>query len=89
METALTLSLDRKTKARLTNMAESTRRSEEDLAREAVQHFLDIQESHYKAIDVAMEESLKGTATHASHEDVMAWLSSWGTDRKLDPPECS
>jgi len=86
---AVTVPLDQETKTRLANMAENTRRSEEDLASEALRHFLDIQESQYKAIDVAMQESLAGTATHASHEDVMAWVSSWGTDRKLDPPQCS
>ncbi len=61
---AVTIPLDQKTKARLTNIAENTKRSEEDLACEAVQYFLEAQESQHKAIDVAMQESLAGTVTH-------------------------
>ncbi|MDJ0839059.1 MAG: ribbon-helix-helix protein, CopG family [Acidobacteriota bacterium] len=85
----ITVSLDLETRRRLSAAAKGTGRSEEDLVREALHYYLDLQESHSKAIGVAMEEPMNGTATHASHEDVMAWMSSWGSDKKQGPPTLS
>ena len=82
----VTVSMDRETKLRLANIAEDTSRTEEDLALEAVHHFLDVQEWQKAEIEKTLQRSLAGTVKKASHADVVAWVHSIGTDQAFLNP---
>ncbi len=86
---AMTIQINDQTKTRLTSLAQTTSRSELSLVEEALENFLNINEWHSQAIQTTVDKIERGETRFASHEKVSAWLSSWGSDNELEPPECS
>ena len=82
----MTVRLKKTTKARLEALAKSTRRSKSFLAAEAIEAFVDVNGWEVEGIEKAVVEADAGGA-HVSHEEMVAWLESWGRDDELDPPE--
>ena len=70
---------------RLTALAESTGRSPSLLASEALTRYLSVEEWQVAAIREAVEAADAG-APMVDHEDVVAWVRSWGTDNELPRP---
>lgn len=82
----LTVELPRALVARLHALAE---RSEWDVAtfvQEALTGYIPIQEREIALIEEALAEADSG-APGIPHEDVVAWMRSWGTPDELPPPE--
>jgi RHH-type transcriptional regulator, rel operon repressor / antitoxin RelB len=71
--------------AELDKLAEATGRSRADLAEEALAEYLDVQRWQIAGIEQAIREADAGEPGVA-HEEVVAWVKSWGTDDELPPP---
>jgi predicted transcriptional regulator len=88
MSTTLTIRIDEQTKERLNLLAESVARSKSYLVTRALQDYLDLNEWQIKAIKNAVIKADSPEAKFAAHEDVSAWLETWGTENEKEPPEC-
>jgi len=92
MSTTLTIRIDEETKERLDRLAESVARSKSYLVTRALQDYLDLNEWQVKAIKEAVNKAVNKAdspgAKFAAHEDVSAWLETWGTENEKEPPQC-
>ena len=72
--------------AGLDEVAKTSGRSRDELAEEALAEYLEVQRWQIAGIEEAIRDADAGEPGTA-HEDVAAWLDSWGTDHELPPPE--
>jgi RHH-type transcriptional regulator, rel operon repressor / antitoxin RelB len=70
----------------LDELAKASGRSREELAEEALAEYLEVQRWQIAGIEEAVRAADAGELG-IPHEDVAAWLDSWGTDDELPPPE--
>jgi predicted transcriptional regulator len=70
----------------LAEIARTTEQTTADLARQALDQFLEYEAWKREAVAEATAEVDAGGPLIA-HEDMERWLASWGTDDELDPPE--
>ncbi len=82
----LSVRLKPKTKRRLAKLAEASGRSSNYLISDAVESYVADQERLLAEIRKA-DRHLK-TGHYIRHEDMKAWLLSWGTNKELPPPRC-
>ncbi len=82
----LTVRLPIKLKNRLEGLAKATANNRSRLAVEALQSYVDEQESQLARIDQGIRDANAGRVV--SHEEVKRYLQSWGSNRKLPPPVC-
>ena len=82
----LTVRVPLKLKKRLEGLAKSTASNRSRLALEALQTYVDDQESQLARIDQGIRDA--GAGRVVSHQEVKRYLQSWGTKRKLPPPAC-
>lgn len=73
-------------KKRLVKLARASGRSSSYLISDAVESSLGDQERMLAEIRQADRQVKAGH--YIKHEDMKAWLLSWGTDRELPPPKC-
>ena len=88
MSTTLTIRLDERTKERLDRLAESVARSKSYLVTRALQDYLELNEWQVAAIQKAVSKADSSDAKFVAHEDVSAWLETWGTENEKEPPQC-
>jgi len=74
------------TKKRLAKLAKASGRSSNFLISDAVESYVADHERMLAEIRQADRQSKAGH--YIKHEDMKAWLLSWGTDRELPPPKC-
>jgi len=74
------------TAERLDELARATERTAQEIAREAIDHLLEVEAWQQKAIGEAIAEADAGGPSIA-HEDMDRWLASWGAENELEPPE--
>jgi predicted transcriptional regulator len=67
-------------------LAASTKRSKAFLISEALEHYVQKHAWMQERIDAAIKEADE-TGEYISHEAMMKWMKSWGTDNELSPPE--
>jgi predicted transcriptional regulator len=84
--TTISIEVSTATAERLDEIARTTEQTTADLARQALDQFLDYEAWKHRAIAEALAEVDAGGPLIA-HEDMVRWLESWGTDNELDPPE--
>lgn len=84
-DATLTIRLEKSVKDRLASVASRTRRSKSFLAAEAIEEFLNVQEWQERRIREALASAERGEGV--PHEDVVAWVDSWGTDDELPMPK--
>ena len=82
----LSIRLKQETKKRLAKLAKASGRSSNFLISDAVESYVADQER-------MLAETRKGdrkvkSGHYIKHEDMKAWLLSWGTDHELPPPKC-
>jgi predicted transcriptional regulator len=82
----LSIRLKSKTKRRLARLAEASGRSSNFLISDAVESYVADQERLLAEMRQADRQVKSGH--YVRHEDMKAWLLSWGTDRELPPPKC-
>jgi RHH-type transcriptional regulator, rel operon repressor / antitoxin RelB len=75
------------TKKRLARLAEASGRSSNFLISDAVDSYVADQERLLAEVRQADRQVRNGH--YVRHEDMKAWLLSWGTDRELPPPKCA
>ena len=88
MTTTVGVKLDEETRDRLKKLGAARQRSAHWLMREAIRKYLDeeeIIESRNREADAAWEEYQR-TGQVVSHEKVMEWLDTWGTDQESPCP---
>ena len=82
----LSIRLKPETKRRLARLAEASGRSSNFLISDAVESYVADQERMLAEMRQADRQVKSGH--YVRHEDMKAWLLSWGTDRELPPPKC-
>ncbi|MGA8428987.1 MAG: CopG family ribbon-helix-helix protein [Candidatus Sulfotelmatobacter sp.] len=83
----LSIRLKSDTKKRLARLAKVSGRSSNFLISDAVESYVADQERMLAEIRQADRQVKSGH--YVAHEDMKAWLLSWGTDRELPPPKCA
>jgi predicted transcriptional regulator len=83
----LSIRLKPDTKRRLARLAKVSGRSSNFLISDAVESYVADQEKMLAEIRHAERQVKSGH--YVTHEDMKAWLLSWGTDRELPPPKCA
>jgi predicted transcriptional regulator len=82
----LSIRLKPEIKKRLAKLAKVSGRSSNFLISDAVESYVADQERLRGEIRQADRQVRSGH--YVTHEDMKAWLLSWGTDRELPPPKC-
>jgi RHH-type transcriptional regulator, rel operon repressor / antitoxin RelB len=82
--TTLTVHLAPEVEQRLESVAQRVRRSKSTLAAEAIEEFLAVQEWQIVAIEEDIAAAERGDLI--PHEDVKAWVESWGSEHELPRP---
>jgi RHH-type transcriptional regulator, rel operon repressor / antitoxin RelB len=75
------------TKKRLTRLAKESGRSANFLISDAVESYVSDQERILAEVRQADRQVKSGH--YIPHEEMKAWLLSWGTNRELPPPKCA
>ncbi len=83
---ALSVRLKPETKRRLAKLARASGRSSNFLISDAVESYVADQERLLADTRQATHQVKAGH--YIKHEDMKAWLLSWGTDHELPPPKC-
>ncbi len=83
----LSIRLKPEIKKRLAKLAKVTGRSSNFLISDAVESYVADKERMLAEIRRADRQVKSGH--YVRHEDMKAWLLSWGTDRELPPPRCA
>jgi predicted transcriptional regulator len=86
----MSIRLDASAREKLRIIAARQKRTAHALATEAI-HALIAQKEREHAWHESCEASIRHfdeTGLHASHDEVMAWMDSWGTEKELPPPVC-
>ncbi|HVN64299.1 MAG TPA: hypothetical protein VMT58_06660, partial [Candidatus Binataceae bacterium] len=78
--------LDATTLAQLDKLADATERSKAWLAAQAVKAYIALNEWQTGAIAAAVKRANRHDARFLSHDEVDAWLLSWGTAKERKPP---
>lgn len=81
---SVSIRLDTALDERVTRIAASLDRSRSWVIGQAVQDYLAIQDWHLQAIEEGLREADAGLLV--PHEEVEAWLQSWGTPDELPMP---
>lgn len=85
--TTFTVRVEPEIKKRLEKLAKSTGRSRSFLAAEALNEYLDVNEWQVAGIKQAIASLDRGEGV--PHEDVKAWVKSWGRKRERPAPKRS
>ena len=85
--TTFTVRVETDVKKRLEKLAKSTGRSRSFLAAEALSEYLDVNEWQVAGVRKAMATLDRGESAH--HEQVKAWVNSWGGKRERPAPKRS
>jgi RHH-type transcriptional regulator, rel operon repressor / antitoxin RelB len=82
----LSIRLRPEIKKRLAKLAKTSGRSSNFLISDAVESYVADQERMLAEVREADQEVASGH--YIKHEDMKAWLLSWGTGHELPPPKC-
>ena len=82
----ITLRIPVKLKKRLESLAKVTASNRSRLAVKALVSYVDEQEWQLARIDQGIRDANAGRLL--PHSEVKRYLQSWGSNRKLPPPEC-
>jgi predicted transcriptional regulator len=82
----LSVRLKPETKKRLAKLARTSGRSSNFLVSDAVESYVADQER--LLADIRRAERQVKSGHYIPHEDMKAWLLSWGTKQELPPPKC-
>lgn len=86
----MSIRLDATAREKLKAIALRQKRTAHALATEAINQLIEEKEREYawqESCDAALKH-FDETGLHATHDEVAAWVDSWGTDNELPPPVC-
>lgn len=88
--TAVAIKIDLETKERYKKTCTKNDRATHWMMREVISQYLDREEKrvsfHQDAVNSWNE--YQETGRHATGDEVIQWLNTWGTDDEQDAPEC-
>jgi RHH-type transcriptional regulator, rel operon repressor / antitoxin RelB len=86
---AVTLSVRISSEAReqLEKLSDVTHRTKSFLAAEAIECYLAVQTWQVKAVEKSLAKANSKKANFVSHDKVVDWLNSWGTEAELESPK--
>ena len=86
----MSLKIDFSTRESLTRLAHTRKPSAHAIAREAVTSYVVREEAKDKftADSLASWREYQETGLHATGDEVLSWIKSWGTPNELKPPVC-
>jgi RHH-type rel operon transcriptional repressor/antitoxin RelB len=82
----ISLELEPEVDARLTTVADTLHRSRAWVVEQAIKEFLDLQSWQLAAIRQGLDEADAGKLI--PHEEVVAWVESWGKEDERPMPTC-
>jgi predicted transcriptional regulator len=85
--TTFTVRVETDVKKRLEKLAKSTGRSRSFLAAEALNEYLDVNEWQVAGVKIALVSLDRGGGV--PHDEVRAWVNSWGGKRERSAPKRS
>jgi len=88
MTTTLGIKVDEEIRSRLKTLGAARQRSTHWIMKEAILRYLEREEEierRNKDADEAWKE-YRETGQYVSHEDMTAWLDTWGTDKEAQCP---
>ena len=88
MSTTLTIRIDEQTKEKLEHLAAATARSKSYLVNSAIKNFIEADEWQVREIKETVERANRKGAEFVDHEEVTAWLDTWGSKKEKAPPKC-
>ena len=83
----LSVRLRPETKRRLARLAKRSGQSSNFLISDAVESYVADQEKLLAELRLADQQVKSGH--YIRHEDMKAWLLTWGTQKELPPPKCA
>lgn len=88
--TPMFLRIDATARERLQKLAERHKRSSHALATEAIYEMINKKEREdaFNQSCIDSYNHFKETGLHAAHDEVAAWMDSWGTNHELPAPTC-
>jgi RHH-type transcriptional regulator, rel operon repressor / antitoxin RelB len=84
--TTITVRLDALLKAKLESLAKNTQRSKSWLAAEAIAAYVEQEAWQIQAIEVAIQQADLPETEWIDHDNVSAWLRTWGTEDETTAP---
>jgi len=88
VSTTLTIRIDEQTKEKLEHLAAATARSKSYLVNSAIKNFIEANEWQVREIKETVERANRKGAEFVDHEEVTAWLDTWGSKKEKAPPKC-
>jgi RHH-type transcriptional regulator, rel operon repressor / antitoxin RelB len=82
----ITVRVNPQLKAKLEALAKSTRRTKSWLAAEAIAAYIEQESWQIQEIETALEQADSPETKWITHEDVSAWLKTWGTEDEIIAP---
>jgi RHH-type transcriptional regulator, rel operon repressor / antitoxin RelB len=84
--TTITVRLDASLKDKLENLAKNTQRSKSWLAAAAIAAYVEQESWQIQSIEAALQQAECPETEWIDHEDVSAWLNTWGTENETTAP---
>ncbi|HEX8948571.1 MAG TPA: CopG family ribbon-helix-helix protein [Dissulfurispiraceae bacterium] len=88
MSTTITIRIDPETKKRLEKLAKATDRSMSYFVSRALEQIVEQEEWQIGEIKRRVGAADHSGAEFIPHEDIEAWLKTWGTKKERKPPKC-
>jgi predicted transcriptional regulator len=87
---ATSVKLDDELKNRIQHLAEARHRSAHWIMREAIRDYVEREEAkeQFKQEALASWTAYQETGQHLTGQEVRNWLSTWGTDKETEIPQC-
>jgi predicted transcriptional regulator len=85
----ISVRLTSETLTKLDTLAEALQRPRAWLIAHAIERYVDTEAWQVAAIQQAAQELAQGEADLIGHDEIAAWLSSWGTAQETAPPPCA
>ena len=87
---AVAIKIDQDTKDRIKRLAESRQRTSHWLMREAISQYVEREEKRavFRQDAVNAWNEYCKTGLHATGEEVIAWLDTWGEEQEKAAPVC-
>jgi len=88
--TAVAIKIDQKTKERYKKLARIKDRSAHWMMREAINQYVDREEKResFRQDAINSWNEYQETGLHATGDEIIKWLNTWGTGDEKDAPEC-
>ena len=85
---AVTVKIDPEKRERIKGLAARRRRNQDWLIRDAIREYVEREEARDAFLRQARDAWLeyRETGLHASAEEVLAWLATWGGESEMAPP---